>query len=1083
MSKSIFDRNPLTEMFSSIEEAMRCADSMELKNMLRNSFKNITTDPILGKPNKSKQSMSITIIAGDDLNKLNNINTLENGGKMKKFKYTGRYADGGKNLKPIPADNKGLQALAKKNPKLVMDMGFNPNSVAAKTKGKKKGPKVPKNQDVERVPETARIGDDMSSMNALKRLYYDYLAGEGAQTDRVIQAGRIFPFGQIFQAAEGITDIIYPFLTDESQAKEDKRRAIQQEATEDLEEYKQYLKDKGLYKTPFETVKGFFGFQNGGMGPKVPKNQGGRLVVPGFTGGMIDPTTGERVPMLEDYVRKGMQYFMGDTTANPPKFQNADPTIVPSVTNLDETVVTAYPNEGEMGVLNTTIYTPQNVSKKQLRQMNRNNAAQAMMSGEPLSYAELAAMYGPRKASRIIASGAGASNFNQNISGVSSANADVGDVTSTSEVGNVSSSSVSDSSGNAMDMQGANIGSGVMDNSQMVTNQNGGRMTPNLGGYPDIPYLFGYQIGGMVPGYQNAAPSIRNFPSSIEGFPNFQMPVAGSPSEGGTTEFMNSDQSVMYNERAWVEMLQNLGVDAEQLLAGGGANLPAFLDKMAPQLRNQVTGILEGAGISVPQSNAQLISGFKNLLQENPQILSELKKLENISMEDVMNLGTEALGEQGMQGLLGIINNPFFKKLEGQALQFGQAMQGSKEVQDLLGLINKARDVYDEVSSQPSTAPTTGGSAPAAGDESTAEVATAEDNKDRSNYPYKVFKNVGLDIKDFQKGQYSDRSADSNRELRRLLQEHLAAGGSPETFSVRQTAETADIEEAKRKLMENITTVPVEFEDIVPEDELEKVSLSEEQTVPTSRRQNRRANRLEKLEGRLERTQQRTADRQARRDDRQQRRADNQAVRSNQMQQIKDLREQIRAARGNAMDGMRYFPPTIGGNIPNGGQMAPAFNFAQDGILTGMRPNMMAPPSYQKGGIMNVQPMPYDPTSQDSTMLGGGTAPMFQDGTDYLRNLRVPGYTGGMINPMTGAIIRTPQDMINQGLNYFVPDSTRVSPPRNQDGQMMRGIAPSNEPYHLEKLGIAPVGGPSLRPTPLGQMMRPMPLNRIQRLR
>ena len=29
-------------------------------------------------------------------------------------------------------------------------------------------------------------------------------------------------------------------------------------------------------------------------------------------------------------------------------------------------------------------------------------------------------------------------------------------------------------------------------------------MTPNLGGYPDIPYLFGYQVGGMVPGYQDA---------------------------------------------------------------------------------------------------------------------------------------------------------------------------------------------------------------------------------------------------------------------------------------------------------------------------------------------------------------------------------------------------------------------------------------------------------------------------------------------------------------------------------------------------------------------------------------------------
>ena len=71
MAKSIFDRNPLTEMFSSVEEAMRCANSMELNNMLRNSFKGITTDPILGKQNKSKESMSIAIIVGDDSKNLN----------------------------------------------------------------------------------------------------------------------------------------------------------------------------------------------------------------------------------------------------------------------------------------------------------------------------------------------------------------------------------------------------------------------------------------------------------------------------------------------------------------------------------------------------------------------------------------------------------------------------------------------------------------------------------------------------------------------------------------------------------------------------------------------------------------------------------------------------------------------------------------------------------------------------------------------------------------------------------------------------------------------------------------------------
>ena len=69
----------------------------------------------------------------------------------------------------------------------------------------------------------------------------------------------------MFNIGEGIADLAYPFMGEKSQAKEDERRAIQQEASEDLDEYKQYLKDQGKYKTPFETVKGFFGLeQNGG---------------------------------------------------------------------------------------------------------------------------------------------------------------------------------------------------------------------------------------------------------------------------------------------------------------------------------------------------------------------------------------------------------------------------------------------------------------------------------------------------------------------------------------------------------------------------------------------------------------------------------------------------------------------------------------------------------------------------------------------------------------------------------------------------------------------------------------------------
>ncbi len=132
-----------------------------------------------------------------------------------------------------------------------------------------------------RVPETLRIGDDMSTTNALKRLYYDYLAGEGAQTDRIVQAGRIFPFGPMFNVTEGITDLAYPFMGEESQAKEDERRAIQQEASEDLDDYKQYLKDQGKYKTPWQTVKGIVGLeQKGGYS----RNQGTKGVIGASSG-------------------------------------------------------------------------------------------------------------------------------------------------------------------------------------------------------------------------------------------------------------------------------------------------------------------------------------------------------------------------------------------------------------------------------------------------------------------------------------------------------------------------------------------------------------------------------------------------------------------------------------------------------------------------------------------------------------------------------------------------------------------------------------------------------------------------------
>ena len=117
---------------------------------------------------------------------------------------------------------------------------------------------------LESVPDTKTLGDDMSAVNAAKRLYYDMLAGEGAQSDQAGQLLRMM-FSPVSGLAEGIASAIYPFLSEEQQKKDDAAKARQAQATQDLEEYKQSLKEQGKYKTPFETVKGFFGLeQNGG---------------------------------------------------------------------------------------------------------------------------------------------------------------------------------------------------------------------------------------------------------------------------------------------------------------------------------------------------------------------------------------------------------------------------------------------------------------------------------------------------------------------------------------------------------------------------------------------------------------------------------------------------------------------------------------------------------------------------------------------------------------------------------------------------------------------------------------------------
>ena len=885
MAKSIFDRNPITEMFSSIEEAMRCANSKELNNMLRNSFKDITTDPILGKQNKSKESMSITIISGDDLNDLNNINTLENGGKMKKFQYTGRYADGGKNLKPIPADNKGLQTLAKKNPKLVMDMGFDPNSVAGGTKGKKKkGPKVPKNQDVERVPETDVIGDDMSPLNAAKRLYYDYLAGEGAQTDRIIQAGRIFPFGQIFQAAEGITDVIYPFMSDESQAKEDKRRVIQQEASQDLDDYKQYLKDEGKYKTPFETVKGFFGFENGGMAPNL--------------GAYPD------IVYLTRFDAGGKQKMARG-------YQDA------RVTGALSDVSISLPDGSSYGF---------------------ENIPADYVEGYGIKYDPSTGIY----SSDFMEDKAALDNFQ----------------TALNERNTL---------GQQTDVQNRVSSLYKEEDNQYL------KSYKPLSTYPYVPGVIEeedkllntgkdrFELGESAPDFDDVFTS----PKDLELYTD-QMYMAGSPyrlTEGGAEDvYTGVRQGGEFSKEDLNRVVQARALDPQATKDFSNKEVLGMLDEantysgsyrgnqMIYRADDPNLGYSQGgldnfsseAFIAVLDRETETLRGTDDRYKTGQQRLDAIKE----EVDRANNLGeVEAQKDQEFADLKALFDAG--EITQSQFDRRSKVIYGDEGKQER----NKQSLPFFREYAQPSSS--------SASSSSASSSSSRADNKDRSNYPGSVFKSAGLNIRDFQTGEFAGGSADDNRELRRRLQEHLAAGGTPETFSVRQTAATMEAPQLAK-----IDTSPVRM----PEGTMEKVSLSEEEMTPRSRREfrqdnrqdrradrqaTRRANRLERLEGRLETSQQRRDDRQARQDARQVRQDDRQQFKG----QVQDLRGQIREARRGG-DGMYFNPMFFGGgqmmagvptnqNIPNGGQMPPVANFARDG-------KMINPPAAaQPTGSMN----------------------------------------------------------------------------------------------------------------------------------
>jgi len=711
MAKSIFDRNPLTEMFSSVEEAMRCANSTELNNMLRNSFKGITTDPILGKQNKSKESMSIAIIVGDDSNNLNNINTLENGGKMKKFKYTGRYADGGKKLKPIPADNKGLQALAKKNPKLVMDMGFDPNSVAGKNKGKKKGPKVPKNQDVERSDNFFPTKDEVKD----------------ALYSTLIESGNPVA-GALYQGYKAAKDVELP--------------------TEDE---------------------------------------------------------------LKDAFKKSLTYLPSAVV------EAANPVVAP-------------------------LYKGYQAAKK------------------------------------------------------------------------------------------------------VIGLKDGG--TPNLGGYPDIPYLMGYKDGSKVPVMKNQENVFGQ--QSILTNPQTFLPNKGSVIDASNIMYPSGtdigNRGVSYNQG----LEDILAAERAQAAEEARIRAEAQADLIAAQ----------EAEAARQEREAARRAEAERSLAEDPQarVTVDDSDYPEFDLDYVRNLGVPE------------IRNTMRDKYN-------------------VGVYEEAPTTYTPAANAMGIFTDEGMANYMAsiGQTSTGGTRTL---RDVSNYPYKVFENAGLDIKDFQTGRFSDRSGASNRALRALLQEHLAAGGTPDTFSIE--AKTLETPEIRRTVLPTVEmpTTPLEripelqvpdatkgfnLADVMSQKQFDKMMELEEKAESgenLSRRQQRRLSNLQSLYNTGERgnrpgsqaaapANQQAAQssgaftgRQQRKLDRLQNRQQRAQDRADFRGQVRDLRGQIRDLRRGA-DGMLFNPMFYGGgqmmqqNIPNGGQMAPVANFARDG-------QMVNPPSAaQASGSMN----------------------------------------------------------------------------------------------------------------------------------
>ena len=489
MGKSIFDRNPITEMFSSVEEAMKCASSKELDSMLKNAFKGITSDPVLGKKNKSKQKMSVVIIADGDSSKLENKENMD-------YTRMQRYSAGGRKLKAIPTDNKGLQALAKENPKVVMDMGFDPKVIKNQN-----APQIPKTQntfvpvDPNAYQSTNPAFTMQGGRSSLQQAILPPVNAGSRRSYGIMQEGGLeYDENKYFDGPMSPEDI-QRVLDEEYMALARKRESNQPLSREELMQFESLSK-----RVSPHLVRAY--------------SKGGRV-----------------------FVRKN---------------QNADGTTnVDFVEGLPDIEISADRNT-EGPVVSSGFYfdTPkaqriQNKNIKQILRRSNYTGPQLMdiMSNDPELFNAILADTQTKKGVGAVSDLLSARNTapdETNISGISS----VGDVSSTStsnsEIGDVSATGGSGTGGNieGIAVGGSNSEQNIATGASDIRKADGGRPnlgvypdipylfgykdggTPNLGGYPDIPYLFGYAVGGAVPvnKQMNAnaslyAPSETNIPN------------------------------------------------------------------------------------------------------------------------------------------------------------------------------------------------------------------------------------------------------------------------------------------------------------------------------------------------------------------------------------------------------------------------------------------------------------------------------------------------------------------------------------------------------------------------------------------